>query len=73
MREEGPVDIEESYKTWNMGVGWVIYAPSSEGGKISKACGEFGIQTYELGYVEDGEREVFIKPFDITYAPKKAA
>ncbi len=70
LQEEGPVDDEEAYKTWNMRVGWVVMAPDSDARGIRKAGEKCNLGVYELGPVEDGEREVVIAPKNITYKPR---
>ncbi len=70
MQESGPVTDEEAYKTWNMGVGLVVFAPQSDARKLSAACSRCGLMCYDMGYVESGDKEVVIAPLDITYKPK---
>lgn len=72
MQEAGPVSEEELYKTFNMGVGWVVYAPKYDSGRIGRACQRCGLTSYEMGQVEAGEREVVISPINVTYRPEKA-
>lgn len=70
MQEAGPVDDEEAYRAWNMGVGWVLFANSSESGRIKKAGERTGNPIYEIGSVQKGEREVVIVPKNVSYKPK---
>ena len=70
LQENGPVDEEEAYRAWNMGVGWVVFANSSEAGKIKKAGERTGNSIYEMGSVQKGEREVVIISKNIIYKPK---
>lgn len=67
MREAGPVDTAEAYRVWNMRVGWVVFAPAQDAGRVSRACGRCGLKSYELGHTESGEREVVIAPLNLTY------
>jgi len=70
LQENGPVDDEEAFKTWNMGVGWVAFAPNSDAGRVRRAGERNKLDVYELGSVEKGEREVVIAPKGITYKPR---
>lgn len=70
MQESGPVSDEEAYKTWNMGVGWVVFAPKMDAQRIEAACQRHGLRSYELGEVKSGDRQVVLAPIDITYRPR---
>lgn len=70
MQEKGPVTDEEAYKTWNMGVGYVVFAPDKDSAKIKNVSREFGFEAYEMGHVVPGEREVVIAPKNIVYRPR---
>ena len=71
MQEAGPVSDLEAYKTWNMGVGLVLFAPSRDSSAIKRAGERSGLQVYEMGSIQNGEREVVIVPKNISYKPKK--
>jgi len=70
LQENGPVNDEEAYNTWNMGVGFVVMAPRSDSSLVRRAAGKYGYHVHELGYVKKGEREVVITQKNITYRPK---
>lgn len=70
LMEEGPVESEEAYRVWNMGVGLVVIAPSADASRIKKAGQKFHLAVYELGSTENGEREVVITQKGIVYKPK---
>lgn len=70
MQERGPVDNEEAYRVWNMGIGLVLFAHHNQSGKIKKAGGKSGLPVYEMGPVKKGERKVVIPSKEITYRPK---
>lgn len=57
----------EMYQTFNMGMDYAIFLPQKyikKAKSIVKKCGFEGI---DAGYVEKGERQVFIKPKNIVY------
>lgn len=70
MQEAGPVSDEEAYKTWNMGVGWVVFAPKADAQRMEAACQRHDLRSYELGEVKSGDRQVVLVPIDITYRPR---
>ena len=77
MMEEGPVDVEEAYKTWDMGLGWVVFAHNSYGSRIQKAASRSGLSVHELGSVQpckdDEPKQVIIAPLNLTYRHKPKA
>ncbi len=70
LQEQGPVDDEEAYQTWNMSIGLVVMAPSNDASRVRRAAEKNNLESYELGTIEDGEREVLIAPKGITYRAK---
>jgi phosphoribosylformylglycinamidine cyclo-ligase len=70
MQAVGPVEDEEAYRAWNMGVGMVVIAPEKDRIKVGQAAEKCGLTPYVLGHTESGEREVVISPKNITYKPK---
>lgn len=68
LQEKGNVSNEEAYKTWNMGVGFTIFAPKKEEKEIKQICQKHQIEVFKLGFVKEGPKQVVIKPLDITYS-----
>lgn len=58
---------KEAYETWNMGLGFVVFAPENQEKKMSKICQKHKIKLYRIGRVEKGPKKVIIKPLNITY------
>jgi len=69
LQEQGEVSDYEAYQTWNMGVGFCLYAPEGEAEAIEGICAEQGISVMRLGRVEEGQKQVVIRPLRITYSP----
>lgn len=67
LQELENIPDNEAYKTWNMGIGFVIFAPENQGKKIARVCQKYKINLYMLGEVQKGSKKVVIKPLDITY------
>jgi len=68
MRELG-VSLEDCLKTFNWGIGFYIFIPEKEVEKVLKIGQEVGYELYELGRVEEGERQVIFEPEGITLPP----
>ena len=75
LQEEGGISDDEAYQTWNMGVGFCLYAPESEAKAIERISAKHGITMIQLGHVREradnvrGEKQVVIRPLQITYSP----
>lgn len=69
LQEQGKVSDYEAFQTWNMGVGFCLYAPEGEEKAIEEICAEYGVSVMRLGHVEEGEKQVVIHPLRITYSP----
>lgn len=61
------VSDEENYQVWNMGVFIVLIAPREDQDRITKISEKHGAEVYTLGYVEEGDRQVVIKPKGFVY------
>jgi phosphoribosylformylglycinamidine cyclo-ligase len=70
MQHAGPVNDEEAYKTWNMGVGFVVIAPESDKQKFEIAAVKSDLIPYTIGYTEKGAREVVLTQRNLAYRPK---
>lgn len=67
LQEKGMVSDLEAYQAWNMGVGFVIFAPADQEKKMAKVCQKYKIDFYKLGEVKKGPRKVIIKSLNIIY------
>ncbi|MGC9777631.1 MAG: phosphoribosylformylglycinamidine cyclo-ligase [Candidatus Heimdallarchaeota archaeon] len=56
----GNVSTKEMYKTFNMGIGFCVIAPKSEGEKISKICSKYGKKVYKIGSILD-EKKIILE------------
>lgn len=57
----------EAYETWNMGVGFVIFAPPQEENVIKRICKKNKIDCLRIGYIKKGEKQVVIMPINVIY------
>ena len=70
LQEQGPVENEEAYRVWNMGVGLVVIASYADGKNIQRSAEKCNLKSYQMGFVKEGDREVVIAPLGITYKPR---
>jgi len=71
LQEKGKISDFEAYQTWNMGLGFVIFAPESQEKTIGEVCQKHKVGLYKLGRVEKGPKQVIIKPLKIIYKYKE--
>ncbi len=68
MRELG-VPLKDLLTTFNWGVGYYVFVPPSELSNAMEAATDAGVELYELGHVEQGERKVAFMPHRIILSP----
>ena len=58
----------QMYGTFNMGAGFAVFMPAADVEKAQRITKDrFGWQSLNAGYVEEGSRQVVIRPKQITY------
>ncbi|MDO8427935.1 MAG: AIR synthase-related protein [Candidatus Diapherotrites archaeon] len=67
LQSQGKLSNEEAYKTWNMGLGFVLMAPKKEGKKIERIANREKIKFFELGIVEEGPKQVALEPLNLVF------
>ena len=55
LRAEGALTHDDCYRTFNMGIGYVIVVPAEEKEKALAVLAEAGEAAYEIGVIEEGE------------------
>lgn len=61
------IDDYESYQTFNMGQDYAIFLPKEDMEKALEIVEENGFEGLDAGYIEEGERQVVIKPKNIIF------
>lgn len=62
----------QMYETFNMAMGFAIYAPASSGETIIRAAKKHGLEgTREIGHIENGPRRVVISPLDLEWSAEE--
>lgn len=60
-------DDEEMYGNFNMGAGFAIFVDAKDAEKTITIAKESNLKAWNAGIVEEGERQVVIKPKNITF------
>ncbi len=58
LAETGNLTERDLYRTFNMGIGMVVYVPSDKAEKIAESLRSSGETVYEIGRIESGSHEV---------------
>jgi len=67
MQERSGADDREMYGSFNMGAGFAIYLPQDHAQKVVDTASKFGLKALIAGEVQDGPKQVVIKPKNITF------
>ena len=54
IREKGPVRMEEMYRTFNMGLGFVLVVPPHQADAITADLAQVGISAWKIGEIQAG-------------------
>ncbi|MBR2627995.1 MAG: phosphoribosylformylglycinamidine cyclo-ligase, partial [Peptococcaceae bacterium] len=60
IQEKGNVEKREMYRTFNMGIGFVIIVDAENAEKVKAACAAMDQPVYEIGAVVAGDKKVVI-------------
>lgn len=67
IREHAGLDDYEMYQTYNMGQDYAIFLPEKDIKKAQEIVKKHGFESLDAGYVEEGEKQVIIKPKNIVF------
>lgn len=67
IQEHANLSDYEMYEEFNMGMDYAIFLPPEDMAKALKIVQENGFEGLDAGYIEEGERQVIIKPKNITF------
>ncbi len=68
MQQQAAVDDEEMYGNFNMGAGFAVFLPQADADKVVEHAARHGMKAIVAGRVEDGAKQVVIKPKNITFS-----
>ena len=60
LEKAGGVERQEMYRTFNMGVGMVVFAAAGEAGAILDSATQAGVRAWQLGHVTTGDGSVIL-------------
>jgi phosphoribosylformylglycinamidine cyclo-ligase len=60
LEQAGGVARPEMYRTFNMGVGMVVFASAGEAGRIMESAHRQGVRAWQLGHVTSGDGSVIL-------------
>ena len=55
--EEGGVDAEDAWRTFNMGIGYVFVLPAASAGEAERVLGDAGESVYRIGEIDEAGPE----------------
>ena len=61
LQESGPVEEAEMFRTFNMGIGYVLVVSSDFAKSVTKKLTKYGETVYKLGTITKGSRKVVLK------------
>ncbi len=67
IQKNAGIDDSEMYQTYNMGQDYAIFLPAESVDKALEIIKQNGFEGMDAGFVEEGERQVVIKPKNITF------
>lgn len=67
IQKHANLDDYEMYQTYNMGMDYAIFLPEKHVKKAQSIVKKNGFESIDAGYVEEGERQVIIKPKNLVY------
>ena len=60
LEKVGNIDAEDIYRTFNMGIGYILVTDAENGEKIATELKDTGEQVYRIGTIEKGDRSVIL-------------
>jgi phosphoribosylformylglycinamidine cyclo-ligase len=60
LEKAGGVARSEMYRTFNMGVGMVVFTPAAEAGAVMDSAQQHGVRAWHLGHVTSGDGSVIL-------------
>lgn len=67
IQEHANLDNYDMYHTYNMGQDYAIFIPQKDIKKVQNIVKKNGFESLDAGHIEKGEKQVIIKPKNITF------
>lgn len=68
MQRAANLNDEDMYATFNMGAGFAFWVPGPYVVDVQEAAGSLGLKSWDAGVVEEGPKQVIIKPKGIIFS-----
>lgn len=68
MQKLAGIDNAEMYATFNMGIGFAIFVPPAHADEVIALAKQNGVKAIRGGTVKRGEKQLVIKPIDLTFS-----
>lgn len=68
IQEHSGNSLQEMYGNYNMGAGYAVYLPEKDAHKAQDIAKSLNLQSWIAGRIEEGSKQVVIKPKNITFA-----
>lgn len=65
--KQGKLNEKEAYGNFNMGAGFAIFVPAKEVSQVINMAKKLGIEAFNAGVAESGEKKVILEPLNITF------
>ena len=73
IQKHANIGDKEMLATYNSGVGFVIYTPHGNEKEIISIAEGFGMEAFRMGQVEEGTRQINVKPLGIIFSTEDIA
>lgn len=67
IQKHANLDQYEMYQTYNMGQDYAVFIPEKDVEKAQQIIQDAGFESLDAGHIEKGEKQVIIKPENLTY------
>jgi phosphoribosylformylglycinamidine cyclo-ligase len=61
LQEKGPVEEEEMFRVFNMGIGFILIVAEDFADSIKSKLEKLGEKVYKIGRITTGSRQVVLK------------
>lgn len=68
IQEHSGNSAQDMYGNYNMGAGYAVYLPEADAARAQEIAKQADLESWIAGRVEDGPRQVIIKPKSLTFA-----
>lgn len=68
MQRARELDDSDMYATFNMGAGFAVWVRPNQVTDVQEVAGKMGLQSWDAGVVEEGPKQVVIKPKGIIFS-----